>query len=229
MAGLHRKPRTRKPLSAGMGVAALVSSVGLAATTTYGFTPITAYAGQPLIASVYPRPITDGGEAATRTDGSDSLPAFVRIPALGTTSPLVRLGLNADGSLEVPVDFSTAGWFTGSPVPGAKGPAVIAGHVDSVDGAAVFADLARVTPGDKVEVTRVDGRQLTFAVDRIDQFPKDYFPTEQVYGETTVAELRLITCGGPFDRSVGSYRDNVVVYAHLVSGPSLPVTPVNAV
>lgn len=143
-------------------------------------------------------------------------PAFISIPAISTTSPLIQLGLTADRTLEVPVDFGTAGWYRLGPRPGDPGPAVIAGHLDSYSGPAVFARLDQVKPGDQVLVTRRDGSTLEFAVTRIDQYPKRAFPTRQVYGPTDAPELRIITCGGTFDRSAGSYRNNTVVYARLV-------------
>ena len=216
MAGRHVKPRSGHPVVRSIGVAVVVSSVALAATTTYGVAAIKVSA-QPLIGTGRPAIIRKNVKPAV-----DVLPAFLRVPSVGITSPLVQLGLNLDGTLEVPVDFATAGWYSGGPVPGAKGPSVIAGHIDSYEGPAIFSKLAEVTPGDEVYVTRTDGLRLSFQVDRIDQYPKSYFPTDLVYGSTSTAELRLITCGGVFDRKTGSYRDNVVVYAHLVEGPHVP-------
>jgi LPXTG-site transpeptidase (sortase) family protein len=114
-----------------------------------------------------------------------------------------------------PEDFARAGWFTRGPVPGETGPAVIAGHVDSADGPAVFFRLAELEDGDDVLVDRADGTTVRFTVTSVDRYPKDEFPTEQVYGPTPRAELRLITCGGEFDADARSYRDNVVVSAVL--------------
>jgi sortase (surface protein transpeptidase) len=125
----------------------------------------------------------------------------------------VRLGLDGAGALVPPQDFGRAGWFEGSPVPGAVGPAVIAGHVDSYDGPAVFFRLRDLAPGDEVVVDRADGTSARFTVTGLDRYPKAEFPTQQVYGPTHRPELRLITCGGDFDRDVRSYRDNVVVTA----------------
>jgi sortase (surface protein transpeptidase) len=95
------------------------------------------------------------------------------------------------------------------------GPAVIAGHVDSRTGPAVFFRLEELAVDDTVLVTRSDGRDVEFRVTRVAQYPKDDFATEEVYGPTTGAELRLITCGGTFDAGRRSYRDNVVVYAQV--------------
>jgi sortase (surface protein transpeptidase) len=141
----------------------------------------------------------------------------VGIDAIGLTSSLLPLGLRDDGTLEVPEVASQAGWFSGGVLPGEPGPAVIVGHVDSYLGSAVFARLHELTPGDRIEVVRSDGSSVTFAVERIDQYPKAFFPTDLVYGGSSEPELRLITCGGTFDRSAHSYEDNLVVYASLVA------------
>lgn len=135
------------------------------------------------------------------------------IPAIGVSTSLTSLGLNADRSMEVPSSFSQAGWYRYSPLPGDPGPAAIAGHVDSRSGPAVFYRLKELSPGDMINVRYRDGRTVTFAVDRVEQYPKDAFPHDRVYGDTAGPELRLITCGGEFDRSQNSHRDNIVVYA----------------
>ena len=145
-----------------------------------------------------------------------SPPVRLSIPAIGVETPLLRLGLEPDRSMEVPGDFDLAGWFAGGPVPGQPGPAVIAGHVDSRTGPAVFYRLRELRAGDRIEVTRADGTRLRFVVDSNQSFPKAGFPTGAVFGPTPAAELRLITCAGTFDRARGSYRDNLVVFAHLV-------------
>jgi hypothetical protein len=137
----------------------------------------------------------------------------VLIDAVGIDVPLVELGLGPDGAVEAPEDFDTAGWYTGSARPGAPGPAVLAAHVDSTVGPAAFFALADVAPGDRVEVHGDDGTSVGFRVTRIERYAKDRFPTDSVYGPVPGPALRLITCGGTFDRSAGSYRDNVVVYA----------------
>ncbi len=131
-------------------------------------------------------------------------------------SDLITVGLNRDGALEVPQpgpDYDKAAWFDGSPRPGAVGPAVIEGHVDSAaNGPSVFYALGELVAGDRIEVTRADGSVVAFVVDEVRIVPKDDFPTFAVYGNTEGPELRLITCGGPFDRRTGHYRDNIIVY-----------------
>jgi sortase (surface protein transpeptidase) len=157
------------------------------------------------------------GFHSVRTYDQPALPVRLQIPAIEVSTPLVRLGRLPDGSLEVPKDWDTAGWYDEGPRPGQPGPAVILGHVDSKTGPAVFFRLRAVRPGDIVRVSLADGRELAFRVQRIERYPKDKFPTEAVYFPTLNRELRLITCGGEFDYAAGSYRDNIVVYATLAS------------
>jgi sortase (surface protein transpeptidase) len=141
------------------------------------------------------------------------------IPSIGVhTSRFVDLGQAADGSIEVPTDFAATGFYTLGPTPGQFGPAVLAGHVDSHRGPAVFYRLGALRPGATVAVGRRDGTTATFVVDKVAAYPKARFPTAEVYGNTTNrAELRLITCGGSFDDRSGHYVDNVIAFAHLRS------------
>jgi sortase (surface protein transpeptidase) len=146
-----------------------------------------------------------------------SPPVRVEIPAIGVSSPLVRLGLNPDGTMQVPGDFQVAGWFTGGAQPGQLGPAVIAGHVDSRTGPAVFYRLHDLRPGDEVRVVRTDRRVVRFQVESLASYPKQSLPDHEVFGATTAPVLRLITCAGIFDRDQRSYRDNLVVSAIRVA------------
>ena len=178
-----------------------------------------------VLALVLPSPSTPAPSAAEipvplsvtagRSESDVPAPTRVRIPAIEAESGLVDLGVDGERRLVPPEDFATAGWFTGGPRPGAPGPAVIAGHVDSYRGPAVFFRLADLAPGDEVLVDRADGSTARFEVRSVDRYPKDEFPTERVYGPTPRPELRLITCGGEFDAAERSYRDNVVVSAVL--------------
>ncbi|KOV85204.1 class F sortase [Nocardia sp. NRRL S-836] len=142
-------------------------------------------------------------------------PVEVRIPALGARSSLIPLGVNPDGTAEVPpLDQPLqAGWYKYGPAPGDTGPAVLFGHVDGHGRPGIFHDLAELKAGDRVEVTRHDNSIATFTISRVDRVPKDRFPTDAVYGETTTPQLRLVTCGGAFDPATGDYRDNVIAYA----------------
>ncbi len=147
-----------------------------------------------------------------------SPPVSLSIPAIGAASELLRLGLRADRSLEVPPDGpgAPASWYTESPTPGERGPAVLLGHVNATDGGkGVFADLRALKPGDRISVAREDGSTAEFQVLRGEAYAKAAFPTAKVYGNTAGAELRLITCDG-YDPATGEFDDNYVVYAALV-------------
>jgi sortase (surface protein transpeptidase) len=157
--------------------------------------------------TVLPASLTTGQPAAR--------PVWLSVPSIGVRTRLIRLGVNSDGTLQVPSSTAVAGWYTGSPRPGTVGSAIIAGHVDSRTGPGIFFWLRTLRPGDRVYVGRADGTMAVFTVTRIKKFAKDQFPTAAVYGPVPDAELRLITCGGIFDRSLGSYLSNVVVFARL--------------
>jgi Sortase domain len=153
-----------------------------------------------------------GGPAPPRARRAPR-PVAIEIPAIGVRAPIVRLGLNRDRSLRVPADFADAGWWSGGPRPGEPGPAVIAGHVDSYTGPAVFYRIRDLRPHDTIVVRRRNGSRARFTVLGSEQYPKAHFPTARVYGATRRPTLRLITCGGRFDRSSGHYLDNTVVFA----------------
>ncbi|MDQ0796484.1 class F sortase [Streptomyces sp. B1I3] len=143
-------------------------------------------------------------------------PVRIRIPGIGVDAPMMRLGLGADGSLDVPParDRNVAGWFAEGTPPGAKGTAIVAGHVDGAEGPSVFYSLGSLRKGNPVEIDRADGRTAVFAVDAVEVYRNDDFPDQRVYGPSSHASLRLITCGGGYSRKTG-YLGNVVVYAHL--------------
>ena len=160
---------------------------------------------------------------------SRSKPVALDTPSIGVRSSLLSLGLNADGTVQVPsgTSYDEAGWYRFSPTPGSLGPAVILGHVSGAGHASVFFRLGDLRPGNRVRVTRRDGSIAAFEVTGVRRYPKDHFPTQLVYGNTNHAALRLITCGGSFDFSTGHYLDNVVVFATIVdrvSGRPLRVT-----
>lgn len=147
---------------------------------------------------------------------TESAPLRLALPSLGVSAETMELGLQPDGALEVPPVADAAGWYTGAPTPGATGPAIIAAHVDFGGERGVFYELDELEPGDEVRVDRRDATTVRFRVERVEQYPKDQFPTEAVYGDIDHAGLRLITCGGEFDDAEDSYVDNVVVYASLI-------------
>ncbi len=147
-----------------------------------------------------------------------SAPVTLAIPSIGVRSNLLHLGLEENGSLEVPEDTGSgtpASWYDGSPTPGERGPSVILGHVNALGGnKGVFADLRKLMPGAEINVSRADGSTAVFTVNRGALYPKDQFPTLEVYGNTDAAELRLITCDG-YDAATGEFDDNYVIYATL--------------
>jgi LPXTG-site transpeptidase (sortase) family protein len=132
----------------------------------------------------------------------------------------MEVGQNADGTVQVPPldEHNLTGWYRYGPAPGQRGPAVILGHVDSLTGISVFYYLKDLRAGDRVYVTLADGKVATFAVDGVQKVAKDAFPTASIYGKADYPSLRLVTCGGPFDKATGHYVDNIIVYAHLIRG-----------
>ena len=161
-------------------------------------------------AAAQPAPVPEPAPAPAPVSVAD--PVRVSVPSVGIDAELIPLGLEDDGSLEVP-DFDLAGWYVDGPEPGEPGASVVVGHVDSYTGPAVFFPLRTAAPGAEIEVTLADGAVQRFVVQSIEQFPKDAFPTEAVFGPTKAPTLRLVTCGGTFDEKAKSYLDNVVVFA----------------
>ena len=213
------------------GIAAVVLAGVASLSGSFGYTPgaLAVDPSRPLAEQVAaiqtgaaanaagPTPVRIDPAPSAINVSNSSRPLYVNIPAIGVGSELVELGLDANDELEVPADFNQAGWFRNGAIPGEVGPAIIAGHLDSILGPAIFSKLSLLKPGDLIKILRVDSKVLTFSVSRIDSFPKEYFPTDQVYGSTTEPELRLITCGGNFNQKDRSYSGNTVVYARLLS------------
>jgi LPXTG-site transpeptidase (sortase) family protein len=141
-------------------------------------------------------------------------PTRVEIPVIAVDEKLHGVGLNPDGSMEMPA-FGDAAWYKPGPRPGGAGPAVIVAHVRGPAGADVFSRLHELQPGDEVTVTRTDGAS-TFVVDGSEQVPKEDLPLDRIWIETDASALRLITCGGEYDPKIGGFPDNTIVYAHLI-------------
>jgi hypothetical protein len=192
-------------LAAGGGLGGLILLTGPAAH--HGTSPLlAAHPGRPPagVVAAPPSPVTAARVAR---------PVYLSIPAIGVHTRLIRLGLTAQGTLQVPASTSVAGWYTGGPRPGQTGSAVIAGHIDSYLGPGVFFRLRLLRPGDRIYVRHADGTRAVFDVYAEHSYAKNRFPTQQVYGPAPDPELRLITCGGVFNPAAGSYLNNVVVYA----------------
>lgn len=161
-----------------------------------------------------PHPAAGGAKPKQRhRDGRSPSPLHLTIPSLGVSSRLVRLGLNEDGTVEVPTAPETAGWFRLGTVPGQRGSSVILGHVDSVDGPAVFTGLSTMRSRDRVLVALSDDTLVTFEVTGVETYANADFPADRVYAGTSRArELNLVTCGGEYDAQLGGYQSNVVVF-----------------
>ena len=165
-------------------------------------------------------PPAKSSTASVAPHGVGSDPIQITIPSISVKSNLLLLGLNSDRTVQVPPlsDVGEAGWYKYSPTPGKVGPAVILGHIDSAQyGKGVFYDLGDVRQGNDVTVLRADHMVADFTVSRVIETPKTAFPTQEVYGNTSDSEIRLITCGGQFDSSARSYLDNIIVFATLKS------------
>jgi sortase (surface protein transpeptidase) len=207
---------------AGAGIA-LIMMGGLPAAPAAAVEPTTLAADpavrQPVVHAV--------PKIARRTPAAlgRSVPRTLDVPSIGVHTKLISLGLESDGTVEVPPlrGDAPAGWYKNLSTPGEAGPAVLLGHVDSArDGPAVFYRLRELRRGAKISVQRADGSTAHFAVRSVVSYPKDEFPTEAVYGPQPDAQLRLVTCGGSFDTLRRRYRDNIVVYATLTSSTPAP-------
>jgi LPXTG-site transpeptidase (sortase) family protein len=205
---------------AGRRTAALLLAIGVvAAGGGAAGLLLTRHPTVPQVTAIRVLPAPTGPIEAAPPPGAAQVaePVSLVIPAIGVTTSLVHLGLTSTGALQVPPTTAVAGWYTGSPRPGAIGSAVIAGHIDSYQGPGVFYRLSKLQRGDRVYVRRADGTLAVFKVTEVRMYPKDDFPTVTVYGATPTPQLRLITCGGTFDYSTGSYLSNTVVYATQVT------------
>lgn len=161
---------------------------------------------------------TGGGDSSEQRPVTAASPKRIEVPSIGVETSVMGLGLTPDRTVEVP-PFGRAdevGWYTESPTPGATGPSVLIGHVDSPEGPAVFAQLTQLADGARVHVHRSDESVAVFEVDRVQTFRKREFPTQDVYGDVNEPALRLITCGGQYDRAAGGYQGNTVAFAELV-------------
>jgi hypothetical protein len=175
-------------------------------------------------------PSAAGGARTTapkvvRPVAARSAPVALRIPAIGLAVSVSALGLNPDGTVQVPTNFQQPGWFRLGPTPGQLGSAVILGHVDSYRGPAVFFRLRSLRAGDRVEVRLADGVVAHFVVNTVAMYPKEQFPARMVYGSHGYSALQLVTCGGTFDTHTRSYLSNVVAYTSLVATTPLHGVP----
>lgn len=213
---VRRRPQVVALLLVGVlaiagGAAGLNWLTGRASTASV---PVT-----PAVRSALGFPASGAGLQAAKPGPKDrrvARPVSLIIPAIGVRTPLVHLGLTAQGTLQVPSSTATAGWYVRSPRPGQIGSSIIAGHIDSLNGPAVFYRLHLLRRGDLVYVRRANHSLAVFRVYSVRRYAKTLFPTSRVYGPTPDPELHLITCGGAFDRTTESYLSNIVVYTSQV-------------
>ncbi|MCI0619893.1 class F sortase [Candidatus Wolfebacteria bacterium] len=164
-------------------------------------------------------PVLAEGELAPARVGytlSESAPVRLSIPKINVDAPFVSLGVDENREIEIPKGYEEVGWYEHGPTPGELGPAIVLGHVDSYEGAAVFYLLGQLEPGDVVDVTRANGTVAHFRVDKLERYLQTDFPTSLVYGDIDHAGLRLITCSGSYDRNLLRYDKNLIVYASLI-------------
>ena len=199
----------RVPLLAAVAVAVVTALTG--AQPAPGPAAVTAAPGTP-----QPDGLVAEGFRSSRTYEAVAPPVRIRIPSMNVDSRLIGLGLQKDGSVEVPEAVDVAGWYDGGARPGQDGPAVILGHVDSENAPGIFFDLVNVKKGALVRIDRADGTSVRFRINHVEKVPKTRFPTDLVYAPSLDPTLRLVTCGGSFDHSRRSYRDNVIAFADLV-------------
>jgi sortase (surface protein transpeptidase) len=169
------------------------------------------------VGTAAPLPVT----APTAAPLARSAPVRIEIPVLHVSAPVMRLGVAASGSIQVPPlgNHNLAGWYDRSVTPGQRGSSVILGHVDSFTGTSVFFSIKTLRAGNRIDVVRANGSTAVFTVDGVRKVVKSAFPRAEVYANARFPGLRLVTCGGPFDTATRQYLDNVVIYAHLIRGP----------
>ncbi|MFD9130374.1 class F sortase [Kitasatospora sp. NPDC059571] len=228
-------PRADRPSSKGvrsllcLGIGAMIAGTAMFAAPRLGAhtaaplppaaaaAPSTSAAAAPLPATARPAPVPSS--AATAPAMPRSAPTRLRIPSIKVDAPFTGLTLDQSGALNAPPvdDKNLVGWYQDGVAPGEDGTSVVVGHVDTKTGPAVFLLLSSLKPGNTVDIGRADGSTATFAVDAVKAFAKNAFPDQEVYGQAADPELRLITCGGAYDKTRKDYTDNVVVFAHLQS------------
>lgn len=211
MAWQAMQPVVPQPIAAATAPAVITSSVPSISSAPAATSP--SPTSSP-VATPVPVDLSNRVEPAV-TRPAQASPTRLTVPSVGISTELETLGLLDDGSLATPVDTDLAGWYGGGVKPGAVGPAVIAGHVSWNGVKSVFFRLSEVAIGDQITVAQEDGAEVNFRVTRVEQHPKDEFPTLEVYGNTATPQLRLITCGGDFNDSSGHFYDNIIVFAEM--------------
>ncbi|MFD0338732.1 class F sortase [Streptomyces sp. NPDC127117] len=207
-------------VTAGLGMILIYNSFGTSVDDKPPARPAAVSSAAPEVLGSHAAPAPVTSSKATLGPAMErSVPKRLRIADIGVDAPFTDLSIGATGQLDAPPpnDNNLVGWYKDGATPGERGAAIVAGHVDTMTGPAVFLQLQYLQPGAKVDITRADGSVATFKVDSVEQFSKAKFPDDRVYADTDSAQLRLITCGGAYNKTAKDYEDNVVAFAHLDS------------
>ncbi len=209
--------------SVGPSIPGPIGNTSMAAPATAQLTafPSTSSPAAPAVATLASYTASPSSASAHRVSShatglNPSRPVHLTIPKIGVSTSVVELGLNANGTVQVPDGWHIAGWYKYGPIPGQLGSAVILGHVDSVNGPAVFYRLVDLRPGNRLSVRLADGQLINFAVIGLREYTKSSFPDKLVYGPRSYDALQLVTCGGNFDYSTHHYVSNIVVFTKRV-------------
>ncbi|WP_040285008.1 class F sortase [Sporosarcina koreensis] len=160
-----------------------------------------------------PAPSAEG--KLLKKEDSGIVPASIEIPELGIRTDIESVGTLPNGQMGVPQDVNHVGWFEPGTLPGSQGSAVMAGHIDSLTGPAIFYKLDKLKQGDEVIVSGEDGEQMTFSVTRSETYPRDAAPIQDIFGFSYGSRLNLITCTGEFNRQAKTHEERLVVYTEL--------------
>ncbi|MEV4685811.1 class F sortase [Streptomyces kurssanovii] len=218
-----KRPRGRSLLwpvaAAALGILLIFNSVGTTEDADPAAAPLISVSAAPGSAPSTGPSAAPSPSASTRPGLPRSEPTRLKILPIAVDAPFMPLSIGASGQLDAPPpdDSNLVGWFREGVTPGEPGAAIVAGHLDTKTGPGVFMNLGSLKPGSLVDVVREDGTTVTFSVDEIESFSKSDFPDDRVYADTPDPQLRLITCGGEYDKKAKDYKENVVVFAHMVS------------
>lgn len=223
-------PQPSEPVSAspalGRSLLWPVVAVGLGFLLVYNsFDASAGVPPAPAVVSLPAAPASPAPSASGSTGPRELPPSYperISIKSIAVDAPFTPLSIGSSGQLEAPPadDANLVGWFKNGATPGERGTSVVAGHVDTKTGPAVFLLLSTLKAGNTVDITREDGAVATFKIDSVETFSKADFPSKRVYADNGTAQLRLITCGGVYDKAKKDYEDNVVAFAHLASTKS---------
>ncbi|QIP87719.1 class F sortase [Streptomyces sp. Tu 2975] len=205
--------------AAALGIVLIYNSVGTTEDAEHAATPLISVSAAPGARPSAGPSAAPSASASTKPGLPRSEPTRLKILRIAVNAPFMPLSIGASGQLDAPPpdDSNLVGWFREGVTPGEAGTAIVAGHLDTKTGPGVFLALSSLEPGNLVDVVRKDGTTVTFSVDDVESFSKSDFPDDRVYADTADPQLRLITCGGEYDKKAKDYKENVVVFAHMVS------------